>query len=280
MSQIRVKITVFVCMIQRIDAMRLRNSMSERRRNKSGIERLGRIWCCWQFFLLQFAHHGFTLDEKDWKNFLCRKKGATTKQLLQSSYCSFQWPFYASYSKSLILQPKFQFLLSIKMYNFEAAWITFKISRINTKSWLRLWRVNRKSLFSSIQYASPLDGAWTKKQLLSLHVISHLETRLSLGCCVQQAMLKILRQHHNNHKSRIFHHRKLHDDMLSTFFYICSTTEFYCKTWDTLNCYMTICSYLIYENNGQNWCWDRERGEEIYPYSIVPNNPTASIKRT
>ena len=78
-------------------------------------------------------------------------------------------------------------------------------------------RVNHKSLFSSIQYASPLDGAWTKKQLLSLHVISHLETRLSLGCCVQQAMLKILRQHHNNHKSRIFH-RKLHDDMLSTFF--------------------------------------------------------------
>ena len=114
MSQIRVKITVFVCMIQRIDAMRLRNSMSERR-NKSGIERLGRIWCCWQFFLLQFAHHGFTLDEKD------RKKTSYAEKRRQqpNNFCN---PLIAVFNDLFILHtqkvsfynPSFNFYLASK----------------------------------------------------------------------------------------------------------------------------------------------------------------------
>lgn len=250
-------------MIQRIDAMRLRNSMSESWNRV--VER--RIWCCWrQFFLLQFAPWFYTRWKRP-KKLKLQKKGGnnqTTFAILLLQFFNDFEPFLLYYILKKVsfcnvaneVYLNFRAKISIKIQNLEleqesrflpslkCQQCSLKLSKSQQCSvkprklqkisaildqqnkYSKLTckaedpRVNHKSLFSSIQYASSLDGAWTKKQLLSLHMISHLETRLSLGC-VQQAMLKILWHHNNNHKSRIFH-RKSYSMMLLSFYFFTS----------------------------------------------------------
>ena len=117
--------------------------------------------------------------------------------------------FYTRYQKNLCRKKTFSNpLIALFLDNFEFL-SAFSVPQFELKDAVSIEGRSYRVYFGRSPFNMHLLMGHEQKEepLLSLHGISHLETRLSLGCrAAANAQKNLMTYHNNNHyKSRIFH---------------------------------------------------------------------------